>query len=318
MDLSTIIIVAVVSIFGAISIGVFLALRREIFELRNRAANDQSMTMLNQNLSTLQQRIDATTQAVNQRLDKAAVVIQGLMKEAGTMNEIGRTMKEFQEYLNSPKIRGNIGEQVLNEALRQVFSADQYDLQFRFQDGQTVDALVRATNGFIPIDAKFPLEDYRRMMNAQSEDEKKRFMKDFERSVKKHIDDIARKYILPQEGTVDFAVMYVPSEGIYYEIIVESEEVMRHARERRILLVSPNTFFQFLRVILMGMERVKLAEEAQRVWEALMGIQTDAGKFGESLALVSKHLTNAKNAADSATSEYVRFANKIDQIKLLK
>lgn len=318
MDFTLLIPIIFVAILVAACLATIFSLKREMTILRTRAEQDQSMSMLNQSITGMQQRMDATTEAVNQRLDKAAVVIQGLMKEAGAMNEIGRTMKEFQEYLNSPKIRGNIGEQVLYDALKQVFGMDQYETQFRFQDGQTVDALVKTANGSIPIDAKFPLEDYRRMVDADTDELRKTTLRDFERAVKKHIDDIARKYILPQEGTVDFAVMYVPSEGVYYEIIAESEEILTHARERRVLLVSPNTFFHFLRVILMALERTKLAEEAQKIWEALRGIQQDAGKFGESLSLVSKHLTNAKNAADSASGEYGRLANKIDQIKLLR
>ncbi len=318
MDLTLLIPIIVAIVLGVACLATIFSLKREMTILRTRAEQDQSMTMLNQSITGMQQRMDATTQAVNQRLDKAAVVIQGLMKEAGAMNEIGRTMKEFQEYLNSPKLRGNIGEQVLYDALKQVFGMDQYETQFRFQDGQAVDALVKTANGSIPIDAKFPLEDYRRMVDAETDELRKTTLRDFERAVKKHIDDIARKYILPQEGTVDFAVMYVPSEGVYYEIIAESEEILLHARERRVLLVSPNTFFHFLRVILMALERTKLAEEAQKIWEALRGIQQDASKFGESLSLVSKHLTNAKNAADSASSEYTRLSNKIDQIKLLR
>lgn len=234
------------------------------------------------------------------------------------MSEIGRSIKDFQDYINSPKIRGNLGEQILGEALKQVFADNQYSIQHRFKDGQIVDALIHSSSGSIPIDAKFPLEDYRRMVDAESPELRQSFLKDFERAVKKHIDDIAKKYILPHEGTMDFAVMYVPSEGVYYEIVAESSDIMQHARERRVLLVSPNTFFQFLRVILMGMERTKLTEETKRIWELLRGIQQDAGKFNESLMLVSKHLTNAKNAVDTATNEYGRLAGKIDQVKVLQ
>ncbi len=299
-------------------IGGFFLLQRQIRELLAKKESDQSLFMLNQTMVGMQQRMDVTNQAINQRLDKAAMVMQGLMKEAGTMNEIGRSIKEFQEFLNSPKLRGNIGEHVLADALGQVFAKDQYELQFRFREGQTVDALIRSANGFIPVDSKFPLEDYRKMMAAEDAAVRATHLRDFERAVRKHIDDIAKKYILPSEGTVDFAVMYVPSESVYYEIVLQSDSIMEHARGRRIILVSPNTFFHFLRVILMGLERTQLAEESKRVWELLRGIQQDTGKFSESLALVAKHLTNAKNAMDGAAAEYGRLATRIDQVKLLK
>ncbi len=317
MDVTLLMILAVL-VVSALIIGVFFVLRREIAGLSGKQTNDQSMVMLNQNLVGMQQRLDTTNQSINQRLDKAAMVMQGLMKEAGTMNEIGRSIKEFQEFLNSPKLRGNIGEHVLTDALGQVFSKEQYELQFRFREGQIVDAMIKSANGYIPIDSKFPLEDYRRMMANEDPAARASALKDFERSVRKHIDDIAKKYILPQEGTVDFAVMYVPSESIYYEIILQSEDVMTHARNRRIILVSPNTFFHFLRVILMGLERTQLSEQSKQVWELLRGLQQDTAKFSESLGLVSRHLTNAKNAMDNATNEYGRIANRVDQIKLLK
>lgn len=308
--------IGVVVSFGMLAF--FYFVRREIRQLKEFGNNDQSMSMLNQNIVGMQQRMDTTTNAINQRLDRAASYISQLSKEAGAMSEIGRSIKDFQDYINSPKIRGNLGEQILGEALKQVFADNQYSIQHRFNDGQIVDALIHSSSGTIPIDAKFPLEDYRRMVDAESLELRKGFLKDFERAVKKHIDDIAKKYILPHEGTMDFAVMYVPSEGVYYEIVAESADIMQHARERRVLLVSPNTFFQFLRVILMGMERTKLTEETKRIWELLRGIQQDAGKFNESFMLVSKHLTNAKHAVDTATNEYGRLAGKIDQVKVLQ
>lgn len=317
MDVGILIVVVAV-LLGCLIISVFLLIRRQLTHLASARANDQTVTMLNQNMVGMQQRLDATNQAINQRLDKAAHVMQGLMKEAGTMNEIGRSIKEFQEFLNSPKLRGNIGEHILADALGQVFAKEQYELQFRFREGQTVDALIKSAQGYIPIDSKFPLEDYRRAIGTEDPAARAAAMRDFERAVRKHIDDIAKKYILPHEGTVDFAVMYVPSESIYYELILDSDELMTHARSRRVILVSPNTFFHFLRVIMMGLERTQLAEESKRIWELLRGIQQDTTKFSESLGLVARHLTNAKNAMDSASTEYGRLANRIDQVKLLK
>lgn len=305
-------------LLGGLIVAVFLLIRRQLTDMASARSNDQTVSMLNQNVVGMQQRLDATNQAINQRLDKAAHVMQGLMKEAGTMNEIGRSIKEFQEFLNSPKLRGNIGEQILGDALGQVFSKEQYELQFKFREGQTVDALIKSAQGYIPIDSKFPLEDYRRAVATEDLAVRVTAMRDFERAVKKHVDDIARKYILPHEGTVDFAVMYVPSESVYYEIILNSDELMTHARTRRVILVSPNTFFHFLRVIMMGLERTQLAEESKRIWELLRGIQQDTTKFSESLGLVARHLTNAKNAMDNASTEYGRLSNRIDQVKLLK
>ncbi|MBI4133764.1 DNA recombination protein RmuC [Candidatus Uhrbacteria bacterium] len=281
-------------------------------------AQDQVISLLNQNIQGIQQRIDKTTETIGQRLDKAAWVIQNVQRELGAMQEIGRSIKDFQEFISSPKLRGNIGEQVLYDALAKTFPKDHYATQFKFREGQTVDAIVRTREGMIPIDSKFPMEYFKKMTGAATADERASHLREFTRSVKKHIDDVAKKYILPHEGTVDFAVMYIPSESIYYEIIVDSDEIGDHAQNRKVLLVSPNGFFHFLRVLMMGLERSKLQEGAQRIWELLKAVQQDTQKFGETLGVLNRHVTNAKNIMDSATSEYTKLASKIDQVKLLK
>jgi DNA recombination protein RmuC len=308
MQTLLLIIIAVV-ILGFVALAYFF--QKKITELAGLSKNDAAMGMLNTNIQGLQN-------ALSQRLDKAAAVVGEVKREIGTMSEIGRSIREFQELLNSPKMRGNIGEQVLNDSLAKVFSKDHFEVQYRFQGGEIVDAIIKTDNGIIPIDSKFPMEYFKKFMQAEKDEDKIMFRREFTRSVKKHIETIAKKYILPQEGTVDFAVMYVPSENIYYDIIMENDELMEFAREKKIMLVSPNSFFHFLRVIMMGLEKSKLQEQAQRIWEILKGVQQDANKFGVQLDLVSKHITNAKNAADDATSEYRVLSGKIDQVKLLK
>jgi DNA recombination protein RmuC len=291
---------------------------KKLHDLSQSNDSTQSMTLLNQNLIGLQDRIDKTTESLNSRLDNAARVIMGVQKELSSVQEIGRGIKEFQELLNSPKLRGNLGEQILYDSLSQVFSKEHYETQFHFRDGSTVDAIVRTENGIIPIDAKFPMDNFRRMLSAEDSATRAVERKEAIKAVKKHIDDIAKKYILPAEGTVDFAVMYVPSENIYYEVMMADEEIMGFARDRKVLLVSPNSFFHFLRILMMGLERTKLEKEAQRVIEMIRGIQQESGKFNETLQLTNKHLNNAKNAMDVTTAEFSRLSGLIDQVKLLK
>lgn len=283
-----------------------------------QAPQEGLFTLLNQNIQGMQERVDKTNIAIGERLDKAAVVIQNVQHELGTMQEIGRSIKDFQEFLSSPKLRGNIGEEVLYDALAKAFSKDHYALQFKFREGQIVDAIVRTREGIIPIDSKFPMENFKRLKSAETDDERIQHLREFTKSVKKHIDDVAKKYILPQEGTVDFAVIYVPSESVYYEIITQSDDLMEHARGRKILLVSPNSFFHFLRILMMGLEKNQLQEQAQKIWELLKAVQQDAQKFGEHLGVLNRHVTNAKNSMDTVSSEYTKLASKVDQVKLLK
>lgn len=314
-------------LFAVITVVLISLLALLVFLFRNlrkirehQLSSDQAdvIRMLNENLQTMHTRIDTTTEAINFRLDKAAQVIGAVNKELGSMSEIGRGLKDFQVFLSSPKLRGNLGEQILYDALDQVFSSSQYSTQFKFKDGQTVDAVIKTNEAMIPIDSKFPMEAFRDMFESADDADKERRKREFIRAVKKHIDDVSKKYILPQEGTVDFAVMYVPSENVYYEIVTNSEEIMDHAKSRNVLLVSPNSFFHFLRVILMGLERAKIQEEAQKIWELLKTLQQDNQKVTESFALVGRHLTNAKNAMDAASNDYGKFCAKLDQVKLLK
>lgn len=285
-------------------------------QLKNQS--DQVLGMLNKNMEGMQQRIDKTTEAMNMRLDRAAQVIGQVNRELGSMSEIGRSLKDFQAFLSSPKLRGNIGEQILYDAITQIFSTEQYATQFKFKDGQIVDAIIRTGNTIIPIDSKFPMESFRTVFEAPTEEERIRYTREFVKTVKKHVGDVAKKYILPQEGTVDFAVMYVPSENVYYEIVVNNEEILDFARQNNVLLVSPNSFFHFLRVIMMGLERTKIQEEAQKIWELLKSLQQDQSKVSDALNLVNRHLINAKNAMELANNEYTKFSNKFDQVKLLK
>src|SRR3990170_5562130 len=170
-------------------------------------------------LSALQKN----TNSLNERLDRAAQVISGVQKNIGEMSEIGRSMRELQEFLNSPKLRGNVGEQVLKELLGQMLPKQSFHLQYTFRSGEKVDAAIKTAAGIIPVDSKFPMENFRRMTSLSSEPASAKsygqVKKDFERDVKKHIDDISLKYILTEEGTIDYALMYIPSEAVYYEIV---------------------------------------------------------------------------------------------------
>lgn len=307
-----------ISIIGIAFLASTLLKMREKMAVLESKNNDQLLTIMNQNLQGVQERMDITNKNINERLDNAARVIAGVSKELGSIQSIGQGIKSFQEFLNSPKLRGNLGEQVLYECLKQHFPGDMYETQYKFKDGSTVDAVVRTGDGIIPIDSKFPMEAFRRMKDAETPEESREHLREFAQSVKKHINDIAKKYILTNEGTLDFAVMYVPSEHLYYEIVTESEELMNLAREKRVLVVSPNSLTHFLRVILMGIERNKLQESAKKIWELLKAVQTESIKFGDQLGVVSRHVTNAKNAMDSLNTDYNRLASQIDRVKLIE
>lgn len=291
---------------------------KKIQGLQDHHSSDKSLIFLNQNIQQIGERIDKNTEALSSRLDKAAQVIMGVQKELGTVQERFKGFEEFNELLH-PKLRGAIGEQILADMLGQMFSNEHYELQFKFKDGQTVDAIIKTRAGIVPIDSKFPLENFKQLSRAENDADRVVAKREFNKAVKRHIDDISKKYILPEEGTMNFAIMYVPSENVYYQIIMEDEvDLLDYAKTKNILMTSPHSFFNFLRVIMIGMERNRLEEQAQKIWDILKGVQQETVKFGEHVGLVGRHLTNAKSAMDNLNTNYEKLSSKIDQVKLLE
>lgn len=305
----TLVVLAVLAVFY------FNQKFRKLEELQGK---DEAQKVLTEWLKNMQASVDRTSTTINQRLDKAADVIGGVQKELGTMNEMGKMMKGLQEFLQSPKFRGGLGERVLTDTLSQTLPRSQFDTQYRFKDGSMVDAIVKTDRGLIPIDAKFPMENFKRMIRADSEGEKESHRRVFVRDVKKHIDAISRKYILPAEGTINFAMMYIPSEAVYYEVAVQNEELDDYAYQRKVIFVSPNIFTYFLQVLLLGLQEKKVAEGAREILEVLDGIRQESSKFGEELSVLSGHITRSKNAMDSVALRYQALARGLDSVRMLK
>ncbi len=308
-------------IAAIIIIGFFILYRA----LSSKKDNDESVKVLSEWLKGMQESVDRNTsvtqkqlsdsnRALNERLDKAATVIAGVQKEIGEMSEIGRSMKQLQDFLRSPKLRGNIGEQVLKELLGQFLPKESFNLQHRFKSGEIVDAAIKTESGIIPIDAKFPLENFRQMSSSEKETDKVLFQKEFVRDVKKHIDDIANKYILPEEGTIDYALMYIPSEAIYYEIMAHNPDLSDYSHKKRVLPVSPATFYAYLRTILISFEGKKIEEKAAAIITSLRAIRTESDKFSESLRVLTKHIADTKNTSDLVNNRFTSLSNKISTV----
>jgi len=323
VSLSTILIASLI-IVGFASFYYLLGFRLKQFE--DKQSQDQSTKLLQEWMKQtaeqtdrarkeMQDRLDKTGNNINERLDNAAKVIRLVSKELGEMSEIGRQMKSLQDFLKSPKLRGNIGEQVLQDLLKQNLSHQQFTMQYSFRNGTVVDAAIITDQGIIPVDAKFPMENFTKMAAAENEADEQRARRDFVNDVRKHIRDISKKYILPAEKTVNYALMYIPSEAIAYEITVNIAELVEYAREQRVYPASPNQFNSFLQMILLGMEGKKIEEKARFILNSIQAIQKDTQEFGENFRVMLKHLTNAKSKADEVTTDFDRLANKISSVQ---
>ncbi len=266
---------------------------------------------------SMQKRMDETNKAINERLDNAAKVIGGISKELGQMYELGRDMKKVQEFLVSPKRRGGLGEEVLASLLEQYFPNSEFALQYRFKSGDVVDAIVKVQGKLLCIDSKFSMENYRDFISAEAEASREAARKAFLRDIKKRIEEIHKKYILPQEGTFDFAMMYVPSEAVFYEII-NDESLTEFSRNKRIYVCSPNSFMHYLQIIMLSLRGQKINEAANQIMNLIAAIRQDSEKFGRNLEVMSRHITNAKNTNDLVVTDYSQLKNKIEQVAGLR
>jgi DNA recombination protein RmuC len=290
----------------------WLRTMQQSLEVTNRTLNQSMQT----NSTTMVRTLQENSKQLNDRLDKAAEVIRDVGKEVGQMSEIGRSMKELQDFLKSPKLRGNIGEQVLKDLITQIFPKKSFHLQYEFASGEKVDAAIQTDAGILPIDAKFPMENFQKLAKAKTEEEVKVSRKEFERDIKKHIDAIAKKYILPNEGTMDFALMYVPSESVFYEIVI-MEDLVEYARQQRVYIVSPTTLYAHLQAILLSYEGRKIEEQSKEVIKLLRGLQIDYEKVNDSLDVLGKHLGNASNQYVNVNKSFSGLGQKLSTIKQL-
>lgn len=265
----------------------------------------------------MQKSIDTTNKAINERLDKAAQYIGQVSKELGQMQQIGKSLSYVQDFLLSAKKRGTIGEQIMEEMLKQSLPANMYEVQYRFRTGETADSVIKINSRLLAMDSKFSMENYRAFINSETDEQREAMRKLFIRDVKKRIDEISKKYILPEENTLDFALMYVPADGVFNEIS-DDVEVYEYARNKHVHMVSPSTFYYFLQVILIGLQGARISEHAQHILQVIQGLKQDSQKFSDNLAVLTKHVTNAKSTLDLVGAGYERIHNKIDEISNIK
>ena len=312
-------------IIGILVIVAFAVIYFQIKKLLDSKSGDETTKLLTQLVSDMRGSMDKTTdsmvrqtKAINERLDRAAQVISGVSKSVGEMTELGRSMRDLQEFLRSPKLRGQIGEAVLKDLLGQALPKQHFHLQYAFKSGEIVDAALKLEQGIIPIDAKFPMENFRKMAKANDEKEKNEHRKAFTNDVKKHIDAISSKYIRPQEGTLDFALMYIPAEPVYYEILTNSPEIDDYAYKKRVRPVSPNTLYAYLRAIIMSLEGSKIEKQAGQILAALREIGDETNKFGDSLSTLTRHVKNAAASSDDVNARFSRLSSKISTVQSIE
>jgi DNA recombination protein RmuC len=242
--------------------------------------------------------------AMREELKSTQSMMERIHKQLGEFQEVSRGLSNAQQSLESVlggvKTRGILGEVTLDRLLEDSLPSSQYGTQYRFASGEAVDAVIFLRDKkLLAVDSKFPLEAFRRI---QADGDEAR--RSFASAVKGHADSIAKKYIQPDENTLDLALMFVPSESVYYELLQTSDSkgqpLDEYCREKRIVAVSPNTLYAHLSVIAMGLRGMQIEENARRLSNGLSGLQKQLGNFVDAFDKVGTHLKNAQNSYQEA------------------
>jgi DNA recombination protein RmuC len=271
-------------------------------------------------VETMDRRLAELDTKVDRRLESASQTTSKIHERLGKVDEATTQMLErakdlarLEQALRPPKARGGFGELLLENLLRDRLPPSAYEMQHTFDSGDRVDAVVRADRT-IPVDSKFPLDNYARLVEAETDGERQLAERQFGRDVKHHIDAIAAKYIRPDEGTYDFAFMYIPVEAVYYELACgKTGALLSYAHERRVFPVSPTTFTAYLQVIALGLRGMQIEEHAHEVMAYVADLQRDFERFADDFDKIGTHLGHAQSKYHEAGKRLDRFETKLER-----
>lgn len=318
------IILSIIIVGFAVLLYVLIDLKKK----SEKPANDQSLKIMIEWMKeikqgteatreSMQKNINETNKAINERLDNAGRVISALTKELGGISQVGPDIRRLTETLASPKMRGNFGEEMLENMLSQALPKEGYAIQYKFNNGEVVDAIIRVGEKILPIDSKFSMENFRLFKEAKTDDAAQGLKKAFLKDVKKRVDEIHKKYILPQEKTFDFGLMYIPSEGVFSEVL-DDIAILTYAREKKVYFVSPNTLYHHLQIILLSLRGQKINEAAQQIIAMISGIRQESDKFGKNLEVLGTHIKNASGTMGTVGNDFAKLKASISNAASLK
>jgi DNA recombination protein RmuC len=303
----------------------------KIEEMKKNQAQDKSLALMQQQIGHLTQNINQQLQNMSSQFQKTTGDIGGTLgdvkKDLGKMEVITRevldkakNISNLENLLRAPKFRGGFGELFLGDLLGQILPPVYFNLQHKFKSGEMVDAVIHIGDNMVPIDAKFPLENFQKFASEDDQKEKEELRKKFVADVKKHIGEISKKYILPDEGTFDFALMYIPAENIYYETILKDENlgeersIFSSALKKRVIPVSPNSFYAYLQVIVQGLKGLQIEKSAREIFQRLTRLQGDLIRFRKDFEILGSHLGHARTKFDDAEKRLDRFTDKLELV----
>jgi len=293
---------------------------------RNPRPKDGDSLLLIQNqineiTRTLDAKLGEIPKVLQQQFGESAKIIKEITGELVKVSEgqkqvtsVADQLKNLQDILKNPKQRGVLGEYYLKTVLENVMPPSSYEIQHKFRDGTAVDAVIFVRDRIIPIDSKFSLENYNRLIQTSDESEKKRLEELFRQDLKTRIDETS-KYIKPEEGTMDFAFMFIPSEAIYYDLLinkvgaVEAKDLIQYAGEKKVMIVSPTSFLAYLQTVLQGLNALRIEESAKQIQKRVVELSRHLSGYETYMKKLGDHLGTSVSMYNQAYKEL----SKIDK-----
>ncbi len=316
--MAQIILIVIAAVLAGLAFGtvaVFLVFKR-------KDGPDSSLLMLQNQINdlarTLDTRLGESTKAIQQHVGSSFQIIKDVTERLTKLDETNRQVVGFadqlqslQDILKNPKQRGVLGEYYLETVLKNVLPPGSFQMQYAFKDGTIVDAAVFVREKIIPIDSKFSLENYNRLVEEKDPSERERLEKAFRADLKNRIDETS-KYVKPSENTMDFAFMFIPHEAIYYDLLiaqvggikVNTRDLIEYAfKDRKVIIVSPTSFLAFLQTVLQGLRALQIEESAKEIRKGVEELGRHLGNYEQFMKKLGSHLTTTVNAYNTSSKE---------------
>lgn len=287
-------------------------MKKEIEQIRQdmRGSLEKSLEFVQKEAG----RSNKTIEAVTSKLEKVEATTKQVL-------DFSEQLKNLQQVLTNPKQRGVLGEYFLETLLQNVLPVKGYKMQYKFKDGETVDAAIFVGDKIISVDSKFSLENYNRLIKEKDETKRVELEKQFKQDLKKRIDETA-KYIRPSEKTFDFAFMFIPAEGIYYDLLVSqvgvvkvsAKDLLEYAFEKKVLIVSPNSFYAYLQTVLQGLRAMAIEESAKEIRENVEKLGKHLQSYEMYLQKLGSNLGTSVNMYNQAYKEFGKVDKDVTKI----
>ncbi|MFA6410917.1 MAG: DNA recombination protein RmuC [Candidatus Buchananbacteria bacterium] len=306
---------------------------KKIKELGDKPKEDQALLMIQNQINELNKTMDSklgqSTQILQQQFGQSAQIIREVTERLTKLDETNKQVISFtdqlqslQDILKNPKQRGILGEYYLETVLKNVLPPKNYQMQYKFSDGEIVDAVIFLQDKILPIDSKFSLENYNRILNERDPSAKEPLEKQFKQDLKNRIDETS-KYIRPKENTMDFAFMFIPSEGIYYDLLinqvgaikVNTRDLIEYAfKEKHVIIVSPTSFFAYLQTVLQGLRALKIEESAKEIRKRVEELGRHLSSYNTYLEKLGSNLSTTVNMYNAASKEFKKIDKDVIKI----